>query len=173
MRKTLSPSELGFGKRDLNKLSKALTKVSDLRVYRRIQAVMLVAKGRKYSEVSQITGLSLSTVYNTINRYLTAHQIESLKDLQHPGRPKIGNGITKTRILRALQQQPFKYGFQTNVWTVKILAKHLSLRYLCPISPRTLRRRMKQIGLVCKRPRYYYSEKDPHRTQKKGALLDA
>ncbi|MDB6123044.1 MAG: hypothetical protein JWQ71_2037 [Pedosphaera sp.] len=30
---------------------------------------------------------------------------------------------------------------------------------------------MKQIGLVCKRPRYFYSEKDPHGAQKKKAIV--
>ncbi len=40
----------------------------------------------------------------------------------------------------------------------------------CSISARTLRRRMKEIGLRCKRPRYVYSEKEPHRAQKKGRL---
>lgn len=38
------------------------------------------------------------------------------------------------------------------------------------ISPRTLRRRMREIGLRCKRPRYFYEEKDPHRAQK-GAIV--
>jgi hypothetical protein len=41
----------------------------------------------------------------------------------------------------------------------------------CSLGPWTLRRRMKQIGLVCKRPRYSYSEKDPHRAQKKAAIV--
>ena len=49
-----------------------------------------------------------------------------------------------------------------------LLAKHLGRTYGCPISPRTLRRRMRALGLRWKRPRYVYADKDPHRAQKKG-----
>lgn len=46
-----------------------------------------------------------------------------------------------------------------------------SERYDCAIAPWTLRRRRKHLGLVCKRPRYFYSEKHPPRAQKKGGLV--
>jgi hypothetical protein len=64
-------------------------------------------------------------------------------------------------------------GYHTTVWTVKVLAQHLSLSYGCEIRPFTLYRRMKAMGLRSKRPRYVYSEKDPNRTQKKGDLSKA
>src|SRR5919204_4676357 len=68
----------------------------------------------------------------------------------------------------ATRRSPLKLGYRTNVWTVEILAQHLNQRYRCSISPWTLRRRMKQMDLACKRPRYFYSEKYPHRAQKRG-----
>ena len=51
---------------------------------------------------------------------------------------------------------------------VALLAQHLGRRYGCPIAARTLRRRMRALGLRWKRPRYVYAERDPHRAQKKG-----
>src|SRR5436309_2349252 len=171
MRKPYSPSELGFSNRDLIKLTKALAKAREIRLYRCIQAVLLIAEGHKVKEVSKITGLSLKTIYNLVNRYLSVYQIDILADLQRSGRPTVATCITKMRILRVLQKNPLKLGYKTNVWTVELLAKYFSKRYECSINPRTLRRRMKNIDLVCKRPRYFYSEKDPNRAQKKGALL--
>ncbi len=166
----MSPVELGFDLRDQHHLSKALSQASQVRIFRRIQAVLLVAEGRSFAEAAQITALSLRSVYNLVNRYLQSHQVGSLHDLPHTGRPPDAACLTPSRILRELQHSPLRLGYRTTVWTVEILADHLSQLYQCTISARTLRRRMKQIGLECKRPRYVYSEKDPHRAQKKGRL---
>ncbi|MDB6123045.1 MAG: hypothetical protein JWQ71_2038 [Pedosphaera sp.] len=57
MRKSSSPGALGFGVRDRRRLAKALAEVADARLFRRIQAVLLVAQGRRFREVAQITGL--------------------------------------------------------------------------------------------------------------------
>ena len=64
-------------------------------------------------------------------------------------------------------------GYSMTTWTVKTLANHLSRTYDCPITERTLRRRMADMGLCWKRPRYVYSTKDPHRAQKKGLSCGA
>ena len=173
MRKPLSPSELGFTTRDSQRLSAALAKTSEVRVFRRIQAVMLVAQGRSRNEVAQITGLSLRSVYYLLERYLQAHQVESLQEGERTGRPRTAPELTAAQILRELRRSPLKLGYRTNVWTVEILAEHLNRRYQCAITPWTLRRRMKESDLVCKRPRYFYEEKDPHRAQKKGRSFDS
>lgn len=170
MRKSLSPSELGFNARDRQRLSNALAQTVEARVFRRIQAVLLVAEGRSFAEVAQITGLSSRSVYHLVDCYLQSHQVESLQDRPRSGRPLEAPALTAARILRELQRSPLALGYRTNVWTVELLAHHLNKRYHCVIAPRTLRRRMKEIHLVCKRPRYFYEEKDPNRAQKKGQL---
>lgn len=168
MRKPLSPSELGFNARDIHRLSIALAQTVEARFFRRIQAVRLVAEGRSFGEASQITGLSLRSVYHLVERYLQSHQVESLLDRPRTGRPPDAPDLTEAQILRELRRSPLNLGYRTNVWTVETLAHHLGQRYQCEIAPWTLRRRMKEMDLVCKRPRYFYEEKDPHRAQKKG-----
>ncbi len=168
MRKSLSPADLGFGKRDRHRLAAALRKTTEVRLFRRLQAVLLVASGRQFAEVCQITGLSQRTVYRLVSRYLAAHRVGSLADKPHPGRPPQAPELTGARILRELRRSPLPLGYRTNVWTVATLTHRLNERYQCAIGPWALRKRMKQIGLGCKRPRYFYSEKDPHAAQKKG-----
>ena len=172
MRKPLSPSDLGFNVRDRQRLSKALAQAVEARVFRRLQAVSLVAQGRSIAEAAGITGLSSRSVYHLVDRYLQSHRVESLQDRRRSGRPSAAPTLTKERILRELRRSPLKLGFRTNVWTVETLASYLNERYHCEITPRTLRRRMKESDLVCKRPRYFYSEKDPYRAQKKGPLSE-
>jgi transposase len=172
MRIAQSPADLGFNHHDEPRLKKALTQAEDKRTFQRVQAVLLVARGHHISEVASISGVSEQTIYNWVHLYLDQHKVAALEDDPRSGRPLAAQRITAARILRELRRSPLKLGYRTNVWTVETLAHHLSERYNCLIRPRTLRRRMKEAGLVCTRPRYLYSERDPHRAQKKGPLSE-
>jgi transposase len=173
MRKQKSPAELGFTRFDRMRLQKALKAVSDKRTFLRLKAVLLCAEGMAVQVVAQLFEMSFQIVYRWVSVYLKRHNTADLFDAPRSGRPLAAQDITEERILRALKRNPLELGYQTAVWTVEILADHLSRCYGCQIRPFTLYRRMKQIGLVCKRPRYVYSEKDPHRAQKKGRLSES
>jgi transposase len=170
MRRPLSPPELGFTARDRKRLRQACATADDVRLFRRLQAVLLVADGASFAEAAAITGLSVRTVYYLVGQYLAMHAVAALREQARSGRPPAAAEITGQRILAELSLSPLELGYRTNVWTVELLAERLSRRYQCSISPRTLRRRMKQVGLRCKRPRYVYSEKEAHLPQKKGRL---
>ncbi len=170
MRKALVPAELGFTQRDRRRLTQALREEADPRAVRRLQAVLLVAEGQAMTTAAHLTGFSPRSLYRFVSRYLDAHQAGGLRDQQRAGRPAVAPRLTEARILRELQRVPSHCGYRTNVWTVELLTERLNERYECSISARTLRRRMKEIGLRCKRPRYVYSEKAPHVAQKKGRL---
>jgi transposase len=170
MRSAKSPSAQGFNRYDEARLKKALKRTADKRTFQRVQAVLLAAQGRTIKEVAEIASVTGQTVYTWVSLYLAQHQVATLEDAPRSGRPLIAKPITKARILRELQRNPLRRGYRTTVWTVELLAERLNELYQCKISPYTLRRRMKAIGLRCVRPRYFYEEKDPHRTQKKGRL---
>jgi transposase len=173
MRKQMSASAFGFDRYDKGRLSRALAKSTNAKVYVRLKALLLVAEGMPVTKVAEFFDKSRRIVYRWIATYLSNHQPWSLEEGARSGRPLAAQGITDQRILRELKRNPLKLGYHTTVWTVEILAWHLSQRYGCEIGRYTLYRRMKQIGLVCKRPRYVYAEKDPHRAQKKGRLSES
>jgi transposase len=168
MKKSVKPTERGWDRWDRRRLSKALVQARQARYFRRIQAVLLVARGRKPEEAALITGLSRRAIYYLLKRYLRAHRVEDLADRPRSGRPVEAPQLTGQRILRELRRPPWQLGYRTNTWTVATLAHRLNQRYHCSLGPWALRQRMKRIGLVCKRPRYFYSEKAPHVAQKKG-----
>lgn len=173
MRTAKGPTELGFTRHDGPRLKKALRGVTEAREFRRLQAVLLVAQGRPVAEVAQITCAGERSVYGWLRRYLSDHRAEDLTDRPRPGRPPAAGVITDGRIRCELAKGPMALGYSTTTWTVKTLADHLSRTYDSPITERTLRRRMRDMGLCWKRPRYVYSTKDPHRAQKKGLLCGA
>jgi transposase len=168
MRIAKSSAELGFNGYDERRLKKALKRAVDKRTFQRVQAVLLVAQGRAIPEVALIAGVSLQAVYNWVTLYLASRQVAALKDALRSGRPRIAPLITAARILREVRRNPLRLGYRTTVWTVPLLTHHLSRLYQCNLSSYTLRRRMKALGLRCKRPRYVYEEKEPHLAQKKG-----
>ena len=173
MRRAKSPAALGFKRSDELRLKKALRRAADKHPFQRAQAVLLVAQGRALTEVASVAGVSLQTVYNWVTRYLAAHQLSALEDSPRSGRPRTAPQITSARILQEVHRNPLRLGYRTTVWTMPLLAHHLSQRYHCGLSSYTLRRRMKALGLRYKRPRYFYEEKEPNRAQKKGLLSAA
>src|SRR5712691_7117865 len=155
MRTPKNPAELGFNRYDAPRLKKALKRAADRRLFQRVQAVLWVAQGHAISEVAALTSVSAQTVYNWLKRYLERHQVGTLVDAPRSGRPWAATGITTARILQQLQRNPLRLGYRTTVWSVQLLAAHLRRQYHDPMNPHTLRRRMKGMGLQCKRPRYF------------------
>lgn len=136
-------------------------------MYRRIQAVLLVAEGRTLVQAAEVTGLSRPAVYFWLGRYVRSRRVEALQDAPRSGRPPTAACISAEHIFEALNCLPSDWGYSSHIWTVALLAAHLERRYGCSIHPDTLRRRMRALGLRWKRPRYVYSQKAPHLPQKK------
>jgi transposase len=170
MRRVRTPYELGFDQYDRQRLARALARATDLRFFRRLQAVLLVARGFAVFDAAGITAAKANAVYDWLRLYLRTHDPDNLRDAPRSGRPRVAGRITDTRIIREFRRDPLRLGYNTTGWTVALLARHLARKYGCPISARTLRRRMHALGLRWKRPRYVYADKDPHRAQKKGGL---
>ena len=172
MRIARTAAALGFRGSDRHHLAHALKHVTMVRAYKRLQAVRLIATGRAVKEVAPIVGVSAQTIYNWVNCYLQERTAEALCDQRRAGRPAVAPCITAARLKREFGRDPLRLGYQATVWTVPLFTAHLSRRYCGQLSPDTLRRRMKQLGLRWKRPRYVYAEKEPHLPQKKGHWSD-
>jgi len=99
--------------------------------------------------------------------------VEDLQDRPRQGRPAVAEVLTDARITREFKKDPLRLGYSSTDWTVELLARHLRRRYACAISARTLRRRMRHLGLRWKRTRHAYKNPAEHLPQKKGALSAA
>lgn len=173
MRGTRTPAELGLDGRDRGRLTRALRKIRELPTYRRVQAVLGVACGQSVPEVATLAATTCQSVYNWVKRYLRRHRVEDLRNGPRAGRPQAAPAITDARLVREFNKDPMRLGYSSTDWTVDLLARHLSRRYGCAIGPRTLRRRMRQMGLRWKRTRHAYKHPAEHLPQKKGALSAA
>lgn len=173
MRTRRKPAELGLDGRDRGRLGRALRRIRELRTYRRVQAVLALARGHSVREVATLTATSCRAVYQWLNRYLRRHRVEDLRDAPHQGRPVAAAVITDARIVREFKKDPTRLRYRSSDWTVDLLARHLSRRYGCTIGRWTLRRRMRKLGLRWKGTRHAYKHPAEHLPQKKGALSAA
>ena len=168
MKREGGPVEFKFTARDRSRLAAALKQARDARLFRRLQAVLLVAGGKPVGEVARLAGASRQSVYNWLRQYTASRRVEALRDGARAGRPRAASDLTDERILEELRRDPLSLGYSTQVWTVALLARHLSERCGCVVTERTLRRRMRAAGLRWKRPRYVLTGRDEHAPQKKG-----
>jgi len=173
MRETRKPAELGLSGHDRRGLAKVLRRIREVRTYRRVQAVLGVARGLPVREAAALAATSSRAVYDWLGRYLRRHRVEDLRDAPRSGRPAVAPVLTDARITREFRKDPMRLGYCSGDWTVDLLARHLSRRYGCAICPRTLRRRMRHLGLRWKRTRHLYKNPAEHLPQKKGALYAA
>ncbi len=159
-----------FKDADCERLRKMMAEVADKRTSIRLQGVWLAGTGKRIHEVAILLGKSRQVIYKWVQVFLATHDPASLFESSRSGRPRSAGVITERRILTALRKDPLALGLGVGAWTVASLARYLNERHGTSITARTLRRRMKQIGLRYKPPRYVYEEKEPNRAQKKGLL---
>jgi transposase len=160
----------GLDGHDLRRLYAAAGRATDVRHLRRVQAVLLLAMGEGMDAICRVTTLSRQSLYNALHRYCRHRRPSDLADKPRCGRPPVAQAITDDHILLAKEVDPRAAGFNATTWTVPLLARYLSNLHAQTISPRTLRRRMHDLGLRWKRPRYVFHLKDPQAPQKKRAL---
>src|SRR5439155_18311051 len=117
MRRARTPDELGFDHYDRQRLARAFARATDLRFFRRLQAVLLVARGLPVPEVARITGAKPDAVYRWLRLYLRAHEPDCLRDAPRAGRPRAAGRITDARIAREFRRDPLRLGYNTTGWT--------------------------------------------------------
>ena len=157
-----------FGWADRRRLARALSAAREVRLYRRLEAVLLVAEGHSISEAARRVRTARLSVQRWVARYLAGHDVAALADRARRGRPRAAPSLTRPRLAAALARDPRGCGYRATSWTVPLLAQHLRKRHGVLVSGRTLRRRLHEAGYRWKRPRYVYAGRAAHLAQKKG-----
>jgi transposase len=153
---------------DQRRLRAALRNEPCSRVYRRLEALLLVAEGASISEAARRVRVDRSSVHRWVAAYQHTREVTALADAPCSGRPRAAKQLSSPRLEAAIKCDPCRLGFSATTWTVPLLTSYLNQSAKSPISQRTLRRRLHESGYRWKRPRYVYSERETHLPQKKG-----
>lgn len=138
------------------------------RVYRRLDAVLLVAEGHGVSEAARRVRVARASVHRWVAAYLATRDPTALADQPRPGRRRVAPTLTRARVAATLALDPRDLGYRATTWTVPLLAGHLAAQYGCVVGERTLRRRLHEWGYRWKRPRHAFSGRAEHLAQQKG-----
>lgn len=130
---------------DLRRLRKLRKSCSDSRVLRRIVTLLMLAEGFLVRAVCQATGLSRRAV-ETIRARWDRFRFDSLHDKPRSGRPPVAVPAYRRRVIRTVQTSPLKFGYVFTVWSTARLAEHLRERTGIPMSPRQIRRILRDEG---------------------------
>jgi transposase len=158
---------------DRQRLAAALNAAREARVYRRLEALLLVAEGRSVAEAARCCRVDRASVHRWLAQYLTRRNATTLADRPRSGRPRRGSTLTPQRLATALARDPRRCGYRATSWTVPLLAHYLAAHDGIAVSARTLRRRLHEAGYRWKRPRYVYGQRAAHLAQKKGVWSGA
>lgn len=141
------------------------TKVPRLRT--RAQMVLLSAEKRlKVGEIAEIVRESEATVLRWLKRYMV-ERVEGLKDAPRPGRDRTVTDMYRERLVEAVRRRPRSLDLAFSVWTLQRLADYMAEESGIRVSTETVRRTLKDAGIVLSRPQHTISSPDPEYKVKK------
>jgi transposase len=144
------------------------TKAPRLRT--RAQMVLLSAEqGLKVPQIAAIVRESDATVLRWLKRY-RAEGLEGLHDAPRPGRPSEVTEAYRAALLAAVRRRPRSLGQPVSLWTLQRLVDYLAENTGIRVSDETVRRALKQAGIVLSRPQHKISSPDPEYEVKKRRL---
>ena len=135
-----------FTAHDRRRLAAALAQAQDVKFFRRLQVVLYLAEGGPLDTAAHFARVDRSTVHRWLHLYQQDRRPEDLRDETRPGRPREADDLDATLLAEVLAQDPRTLGYQATGWTAPLLTTHLNQECGCPVSERTLRRRLEQHG---------------------------
>jgi transposase len=133
-------------------------------------------EGISVQEISKRFGISRQTMYDWVSSYQNRRNMSFRSRLQD--RPKSGRPPRKSPIiLRALEallrDSPRQHGYDHAEWTAPLFAKVIKRQHDLTVSTKTIRRCLKQLHYVWKRPGYTLARQSATWTQAKGGSKEA
>ena len=147
------------------RLEQQLGAALDARLFRRTLAVLLIDEGRTAAEVADILRVTRQSVHHWLDAYLRAGRPAALTDGERPGRPRLLGDDEAAFLRELLRCSPQQLGFPEATWTVPRLQEALRLGTGVWFADSTVRRALRRLDFVWKRPRYRLAP-DPEREKK-------
>jgi transposase len=142
----------------------------DPRLRTRAQMVFLAAEQRlKVPQIAAIVRESEATVLRWLKRY-RAEGMHGLQDAPRPGRPPEITAAYRAELLASVRRRPRSLHLPFSLWTLQRLADYLAERTGLRVSDETVRRALKDAGIVLSRPQHQISSPDPAYAVKKRRL---
>jgi transposase len=147
---------LSLRKGELEALLKRLQQAyarGELRLIKRIHALLYIIDGKTVAEVAEILKLSLQAIYN----YITAFVLDRLDSLVYhcpPGRPR---KLTKTQrkvLAKLIERGPEKAGYDCGCWDTVLIQDLIYTRFGVEYNPHYVAELLKNMGFSYQKGRF-------------------
>jgi len=152
------------------RLRQQLKTTSDARTYRRTLAVLELDRGRSAAAIAAMLGVTRQSVHNWSAAFAREPDPSVLSDEDRSGRPPVLAEQTQTLLPALMGGSPQDLGYPHTDRTVPLLQQELENGLGLRPSDETVRRGLRQLGYVWKRPRYVL-DPDPEREKKTADSL--
>ena len=136
----------------------------------RVQMVLLSHDGYSVEEIAKITRKSDDTVRYWLHRFQHGG-CSGLLEAPHSGRPPEITASIETFLHECVPQSPRGFKINRPSWTTALLAKLVRRRFQVSVSDEYIRRHLKRVDVVCRRPTWtvkHLAQQQPGYAQKKG-----
>ncbi len=147
------------------RLRQQLKRASDARTYRRTLAVLELDRGRSATDIAAMLGVTRQSVHNRSAAFAREPDPSVLSDEDPSGRPPVLAEQVEGLLPSLMGRSPQDLGYPHTDWTVPLLQQELEQGLGLRPSDETVRRRLRRLGYVWKRPRYVL-DPDPEREKK-------
>lgn len=135
-------------------LRRQLQQARDLRLYRRTLAVLQFDEGHSAADIARMLGVTRQSVYNWLVTYTRSGSAAALADEEREGRPPRWEDDEDRLLAALLGCSPQELGYPQVSWTVPMLQGVLQCRTGLYFADSTIRRALRRLDYVWKRPRY-------------------
>jgi transposase len=147
------------------RLRRQLKAAGDARVLRRTLAILDFDRGRPAADIAELLGVTRQSVYNWVTSYARCPDPATLADGTREGRPRLLTDDEEGLLRLLLSCSPQWLGYAATGWALPLLQEELQRGGGVRPSDDTVRRCLRRLGYVWKRPRYVLAP-DPEREKK-------
>lgn len=158
-------SETNLTGRQRRRLRDELRRCTDVRVYRRVLAVLDVDAGAAVADAARRLNVSRQSVHQWLRDFRERRGSRTFEPRPRSGRPSLWQAPLSNLLDEWLRASPRDFGCFAAGWTVPLLREQFRLKAGVELSDDTIRRELRRRGLSWKRARYTL-EPDPQREKK-------
>jgi len=147
---------LQVSNRVLNSLYEHLQKayvMGQLRLVKRIHALLYIIEGKDVAEIALILTLSSQTIYNYVKAFIL-NKLKSLVYRHSPGRPAKLNAAQRKELGKTIDAGPEAAGYDCGCWSTTLIQDWIFNRFEVEYAPRYVSELLDQMGFSYQRARF-------------------
>lgn len=136
----------------LMKLEDGYNKEKNAKAKTRLQCAVLRKKGKSQPYISEVTGLSVTTVSDILKRF-EERGITGCYAIKQTGQPKKISLVQRLKLKRIILNSPLKYGLPFVIWTTKLVKYVIQKEFKVEYVTMQVHRLLKSMGISLQKAR--------------------